>query len=98
MDMEAQTQRQIEKAKSKKPIEFIQKLKQIFGKEQPLTPKECQHIRTIPVFDLASERVHVRCVDCNRTLGDFDVEANEKRMEKDPRNWIIYESLKRRRA
>ena len=63
-------------------------------------PKECEHSRTIRFWDMSSERVLIKCANpsCNKILGSFEPEENERRTEKDKeRNILLLNSLRRKR-
>ena len=97
--IEVKQQRGFERSLRKKGKDAIEKLKEFFKPQKlPASSEGCEHLRTTQFYDIASEKVFTRCSDCGAILGiGIDPEENERRMEKDPRNLIIYESLRRRR-
>lgn len=95
-----ETERKIEReAKKSRGVRGIpKKVKKFFIRHSEVIPQGCLHTVTVPFFDVASEQVYVRCKMCGEILkGSIDPHEAEKRQEKDPRNWKIYESLRRRR-
>ena len=73
------------------------RVKQFFIRPQELPQTEkCEHLRTESFWDISSERVHCRCLDCGEILGfGIDAQDNTRRMEKDSRNLLIYGALKK---
>ena len=97
--LEIREQRKIKKAvrKVKSVGNRFKKLSEYFIKPTVSISKECQHRRTVPFYDMPSEKVWIRCLDCNKILGNFSPLKHEKKMNKDPRNVILLESCRRKR-
>jgi hypothetical protein len=97
MDYQIITQRKHEKSLRKKTTDSIQKLRDFFKPQETPSPLEgCRHIQTAQFYDIACEKVFVRCSDCGAILGGgIDPEENEKRMNRDPRNVILYNALRK---
>ena len=95
MGIEAKEQREQEKEIKTEGIR--NRVKEFFIRPQELPQTEkCEHLRTESFWDISSERVHCRCLDCGEILGfGVDAQDNTRRMEKDSRNLIIYGALKK---
>lgn len=94
-------EREIEKEVKRKTIG--RKLRNFFVKPEPSLPKGCEHRRTKYSFEhnystkTSDGLVHVICLDCGAVVSKFDPELQERSMRRDPRNLVIYESLRRKR-
>jgi len=96
MNVQVAQQREIEKEIKKKGIRAVgQKLRQFFVKPELPKTLECEHLRTTQFFDMGREEVFIKCLDCGKILGSYDPEENERRMERDPRNVILYNALRK---
>ena len=80
----------------------VKKVRQKFWiKPEEITslPQTCEHPRhkQFQYYDLNLERVQVFCGVCKKLLYSFDPEQDSRRMNKNPRNLAILESLTRRK-
>lgn len=95
-----ETERKIEReAKKSRGVRGIpKKVKKFFVRHSEVIPQGCPHSVTVPFFSPPHERVFVKCKMCGKILTPYgiDPEEAEKRQSKDPRNKIIYASLRRR--
>jgi len=99
LDLEIRKQRELERNLKKKSPSAINKVREFFSSltGETFTPIGCEHKVTERFFDMASEKVCIKCSSCGKLLASYDPEEHEKRMEKDPRNWKLLEALQKSR-
>ena len=94
MDTEVHTQRRIEK-KLKQGIG--KRIQEYFTRPREEDPLECPHTLQIPFFDILDEQVKSRCQLCGKIISNYGIDPHETRTRqlRDPRNRLIYDSLRR---
>jgi len=96
MSTEVSTQREIEKETKKEGIRRIGKrVKDFLIKPDLPKIEECSHTVTVHYFDVSSEMVITECKLCGKILGSQDPERSELERDRDPRNLVIYRSLRK---
>lgn len=91
MGVEVKEQRKLEKA-----IKLGHRVRDFFTKPEATNQTKCKHLRTEYFFDINSEKVCTKCLDCGAVLDSgIDPEENLERMNGPDRNLKIWRSLQK---